>query len=75
MNRLTAAEIGVVLGLTAAGVRSLIRNHQIQAVGKAGRANLYDAPTVVKTLGPHDRRFVHRRRNACGTLTAGDRIP
>lgn len=62
MNRLTAAELAAFLGITAPGVRSLIRNHQIKPVGKRGRANLYDARAVTDTLGSHDRRFVRKRR-------------
>lgn len=59
---LTAAELAAYLGLTAAGVRSLIRNHSIPPTGKRGRANEYDARTVLDTLGVHDRRFVRKRR-------------
>ena len=62
MKPLTAAELAVFLGLTAAGVRSLIRNHGLSPVGKNGRANLYDTRAVIDTLGPHDRRFVRKRR-------------
>jgi hypothetical protein len=62
MSRLTVAEIAVFLGITAAGVRSLIRNHGIAPTGKRGRANEYDARAVVDTLGPHDRRFTRKRR-------------
>lgn len=64
MNHLTAAELAAFLGITAAGVRSLIRNHEIRPVGKRGRANLYDARAVVDTLGTHDRRFTRKRRGA-----------
>ena len=63
MNLLTAAEIAAFLGMTPAGVRSLIRNHKIAPVGKRGRANLYDARAAVDTLGPHDRRFTRKRRS------------
>lgn len=62
MSRLTAAELAAFLGLTAAGVRSLIRNHQIEPVGKRGKANEYDARQVIDTLGGHDRHFVRKRR-------------
>ena len=62
MKRLTAAELAVFLGVTAAGVRSLVRNHGIRPVGKAGKANLYDVDAVLDTLGTHDRRFVRKRR-------------
>jgi hypothetical protein len=62
VNHLTAAELAAFLGLTTAGVRSLIRNHGIQPIGKSGKANLYDARTVVDTLGGHDRRFARKRR-------------
>lgn len=62
MSRLTTAELAVFLGITAAGVRSLIRNHHIEPVGKRGRANEYDARAVINTLGPHDRRFTRKRR-------------
>lgn len=63
MNLLTAAELAAFLGMTPAGVRSLIRNHKIAAVDKRGRANLYDARAVVDTLGGHDRRFTRKRRS------------
>lgn len=63
VNLLTTAELAAFLGLTPAGVRSLIRNHKIRPDGKRGRANLYDARAVVDTLGPHDRRFTRKRRN------------
>ena len=62
MNRLTAAELAAFLGITPAGIRSLIRNHGIRPVGKAGKANLYDVATALDTLGAHDRRFVRKRR-------------
>lgn len=63
MKRLTAAELAAFLGLTAAGVRSLLRNHRIGPVGKVGKANLYDVDAVLDTLGAHDRRFVRKRRS------------
>lgn len=62
MRLLTAAELAAFLGITAAGLRSLIRNHEIRPAGKRGRANLYDAPAVIDTLGAHDRRYVRKRR-------------
>ena len=61
--RLTAAELAAFLGLTAAGVRSLLRNHGIEPTGKRGKANEYDARAVIDTLGAHDRRFVRKRRS------------
>lgn len=64
MNHLTAAELAAFLGITAAGVRSLLRNHGIAPTGKRGRANLYDARHVLDTLGAHDRQFVRKRRRA-----------
>ena len=60
--KLTTAELAVFLGITAAGVRSLLRNHGIEPTGKLGRANEYDARAVIDTLGAHDRRFVRKRR-------------
>lgn len=62
MSRLTTAELAAFLGITAAGVRSLIRNHKIKPVGKRGKANEYDARTVIDKLGAHDRRFTRKRR-------------
>lgn len=56
MTNLTAAEIGAFLGITAAGVRQIIKRHKIQAQGKQGRAKLYDAREVLKHAGTHDRR-------------------
>lgn len=56
MTTLTAAEIGVFLGITAAGVRQIVRRHSIEHTGKAGRAKLYDARQVIDAAGSHDRR-------------------
>lgn len=63
MKRLTAAELAAFLGITAAGARSLIRNHGIRPVGKRGKANEYDPATVLDALGTHDRRYVRKRRS------------
>lgn len=60
--KLTTAELAAFLGITAAGVRSLIRNHGIDPTGKRGKANEYDARAVIDALGAHDRRFVRKRR-------------
>lgn len=56
MRLLTAAEIAVFLGITAAGVRQIVKRHEIDARGKAGKANLYDPQEVLKVAGVHDRR-------------------
>lgn len=56
MNALTAAEIGAFLGITAAAVRQIVKRKRIQPVGKAGKANLYDAREVIRHAGSHDRR-------------------
>lgn len=56
MNRLTAAEIGAFLGLTAASVRSIISRKEIRPVGKLGKANLYNPQDVLRHAGTHDRR-------------------
>ena len=61
-DRLTVSELAAFLSLTPAGVRSLLRNHGIAPVGKEGRANLYDARSVVDTLGGHDRSLGRKRR-------------
>jgi hypothetical protein len=53
---LTAAEIGAFLGITAAAVRQIVRRHNIPAVGKTGRAHLYDPETIIRHAGAHDRR-------------------
>lgn len=57
MRLLTAAEIGAFLGITAAGVRQIVKRHRIEAAGKAGRANLYDPHDVFRAAGHHDRRM------------------
>ena len=56
MNRLTAAEIGAFLGVTAAAVRQIVKLKGIDAVGKDGKANLYDVREVIRHAGAHDRR-------------------
>lgn len=57
MRLLTAAEIGAFLGITAAGVRQIVRRHRIDVAGKVGRANLYDPRDVIRHAGAHDRRM------------------
>lgn len=54
---LTAAEISTFLGVTAAGVRQIIRRKGIQPAGKRGRAHLYWTHEVVKAAGAHDRQL------------------
>lgn len=61
-DHLTAGEIGLFLGITAATVRSLVMRYEIRPVGKEGRANLYDARAFVDMVGSHDRRYVRKRR-------------
>ena len=61
-DHLTAAELAAFLYLTPATIRSLILRHNIEPVGKEGRANLYAARDFVDTVGGHDRRFVRKRR-------------
>lgn len=62
MNRLlTAAEIAAFLGITAAGVRQIVKRNEIRHRGKIGRAKLYDVRDVVRHSGAHDR------RGACGS--------
>ena len=56
MRPLTAAEIGVFLGITAAAVRQIVKRKQIAHVGMDGRAKLYDAREVIRHAGAHDRR-------------------
>lgn len=56
MKRLTAAEIGAFLGITAAGVRQIVRRKRILPAGKRGKAHLYDVDTVLRHAGAHDRR-------------------
>lgn len=63
MNRLTAAELAVFLGLTAASVRSIVRRKGIAPTGKAGKANLYDPREVIRHAGAHDRRDVRKSDN------------
>jgi hypothetical protein len=61
-DHLTAAELGVFLGLKPSAVRSLILRHKIEPVAKEGRAHLYHAPSFVDTVGGHDRRYLRKRR-------------
>lgn len=62
MSRLlTVAEIAVFLGITAAGVRQIVKRNNIGHRGKLGRAKLYDVRDVVRHAGAHDR------RPACGS--------
>jgi len=56
VKRLTAAELAVFLGLTAAGVRKVIERKRIEPVGKSGKAHLYDVDEVLRHAGTHDRR-------------------
>lgn len=58
MKALTAAELGAFLGVTAAAVRQIVRRKQIEAVGKVGKAKVYDAREVIRHAGAHDRRSV-----------------
>lgn len=53
---LTAAELAVFLGITAAGVRQIVRRHRIPHVHKVGKAKTYDPAVVIAVAGPHDRR-------------------
>lgn len=57
MNRLTAAEIAVFLGVTSAAVRQIVRRNHVSPCGKIGRANLYDVRVVLRHAGAHDRRM------------------
>lgn len=61
-DHLTAAELAAFLGIAAATVRSLIHRHEIEPVGKEGRALLYHARSFVDTVGGHDRRYLRKRR-------------
>lgn len=56
MRPLTAAELGVFLGITAAAVRQIVKRKQIAPVGKDGKANLYNPREVLRHAGAHDRR-------------------
>lgn len=56
MNRLTAAELGAFLGITATSVRSIVKRKGIRPVGKVGKAHLYDVAEVLRHAGAHDRR-------------------
>ena len=55
MRALTAAELGAFLGITAAGVRQIVKRKRIESVGKVGKANTYDAREVLRHAGAHDR--------------------
>jgi len=61
-EHLTAAELGLFLGLTHSAIRTLIHRHGIKPAGKEGRANLYDARAFIKAVGAHDRRTARKRR-------------
>lgn len=56
MRRLTTAEIGAFLGITATAVRSIVHRKEIEPVGKVGKAHLYDVDEVIRHAGAHDRR-------------------
>lgn len=56
MTSLTAAEIGAFLGISASGVRQIIRRAGIAPVGKVGRALTYRPSEVLAASGVHDRR-------------------
>lgn len=53
---LTAAELAAFLGITAAGVRQIVKRNGIRPTGKRGRANEYDPREVLRHAGTHDRR-------------------
>jgi hypothetical protein len=55
MNQLTAAEIGVFLGVTSSAVRQIVRRNHIAPTGKMGRAKVYDVREVLRHAGHHDR--------------------
>lgn len=55
MRALTAAELAAFLGITAAGVRQIVKRKAIPAVGKVGKAHTYDAREVLRHAGTHDR--------------------
>ena len=61
LDHLTVAELAAFLGVTPATVRKMAERHQIEPVGKDGRANLYDARPFVLKVGPHDRRHTRKR--------------
>lgn len=56
MKALTAAELAAFLGITAAGVRQIIRRHKIRPIAKQGRAHLYDPDTILRHATALDRR-------------------
>jgi hypothetical protein len=56
MNRLTAAELAAFLGITAAGVRQIVKRNRIEPKGKRGKAHEYDPGEVLRHAGTHDRR-------------------
>lgn len=53
---LTIAELAAFLGMTPSGLRNVISRKQIAAVGKRGKAKVYDPRDVIRHAGPHDRR-------------------
>ncbi|HET6916610.1 MAG TPA: helix-turn-helix domain-containing protein [Acidimicrobiales bacterium] len=55
MRLLTAAEIAAFLGITAAGVRQIVKRHGVKPRGKDGRAHLYDPDDVLRHAGQLDR--------------------
>jgi DNA-binding transcriptional MerR regulator len=56
VNRLTAAELAAFLGISAAGVRQIVRRGNVPPKGKRGKAHLYDPADVLRHAGVHDRR-------------------
>ena len=62
---LTVAELAAFLGLTPSGLRNIISRKHIAAVGKRGKANLYDPAEVLRHAGSHDRRVT---RSASGSV-------
>ena len=55
--RLTVAEIAAFLGMSESGLRNVIQRRGIMAIGKRGRANLYDPREVIRHTGTRDRQF------------------
>lgn len=53
---LTAAELAAFLGISASGVRQIVRRHQVTPRAREGRAHLYDPDDVLRHAGTFDRR-------------------
>jgi predicted site-specific integrase-resolvase len=52
---LTAAEIAAYLGISASGVRQVIRRRKIKPAGQRWKAYVYDPDDILRHTGNRDR--------------------